>query len=172
MTAALRTVITCSALLLMPPSAAAQIAARATYVGEGSFDLPPAGSTSPRDPAAIAVAPDGALHIVDQRGEVMVFWRVTHYQVEAPADAGSERLSVVRDLAVQHPSPVSRQDLDEPARTLAGHPASAVPQGIGPRQVEASSESRPELVEELESAFPCRRRRGRLFDQHPLDDLV
>ena len=49
MTAALRTVITCSALLLLnPPFAAGQIAARATYVGEGSFDLPPAGSTSPR----------------------------------------------------------------------------------------------------------------------------
>ena len=76
MTAALRTVITCSALLLFyPPFAAGQIAARATYVGEGSFDLPPAGSTSPRDPAAIAVAPDGALHIVDQRGDVMVFDR-------------------------------------------------------------------------------------------------
>ena len=76
MTAALRTVITCSALLLLNlTSAAGQIAARATYVGEGSFDLPPAGSTSPRDPAAIAVAPDGALHIVDQRGQVMVFDR-------------------------------------------------------------------------------------------------
>ena len=77
MTAALRTVITCTALLLVNmASAAGQIAARATYVGDGSFDLPPAGPTSPRDPAAIAVAPDGALHIVDRRGEVMVFDRV------------------------------------------------------------------------------------------------
>ena len=58
-----------------PASAAGQIAARATYVGDGSFNLPPAGSTSPRDPAAIAVAPDGALHIVDQQGVVMVFDR-------------------------------------------------------------------------------------------------
>ena len=76
MTAAFRTVITCFALLFLNlASAAGQIAARATYVGDGSFDLPPAGSTSPRDPAAIAVAPDGALHIVDQRGQVMVFDR-------------------------------------------------------------------------------------------------
>ena len=76
MAAALRTVITCTALLLvnMAP-AAGQIAARATYVGDGSFELPPAGRTSPQDPAAIAVAPDGALHIVDQRGQVMVFDR-------------------------------------------------------------------------------------------------
>ena len=74
MTAALRTVTTCSALLLLNvASAAGQIAARATYVSDGSFDLPPAGPTSPRDPAAIAVAPDGTLHIVDQRGQVMVF---------------------------------------------------------------------------------------------------
>ncbi len=76
MTAAFRTVITCFALLFLNlASAAGQIVARATYVGDGSFDLPPAGSTSPRDPAAIAVAPDGALHIVDQRGQVMVFDR-------------------------------------------------------------------------------------------------
>ena len=76
MTAALRTVITCAALLLLNmASAAGQIAARATYVGDGSFDLPPAGPTSPRDPVAIAVAPDGALHIVDRRGAVMVFDR-------------------------------------------------------------------------------------------------
>ena len=76
MTAALRTVISCSALLLLNlSSAAGQIAARATYVGDGSFDLPPAGPTSPRDPNAIAVAPDGALHIVDKQGAVMVFDR-------------------------------------------------------------------------------------------------
>ncbi len=74
MTAALRTVTTCSALLLLnAASAVGQIAARATYVGDGSFDLPPAGPTSPVDPAAIAVAPDGALHIADKRGQVMVF---------------------------------------------------------------------------------------------------
>ena len=76
MTAALRTVITCTILLLAHVvSAAGQIVARATYVGDGSFDLPPAGRTSPQDPVAIAVAPDGALHIVDQRGQVMVFDR-------------------------------------------------------------------------------------------------
>ena len=76
MTAALRTVITCAALLLLNmASAAGQIAARATFVGDGSFDLPPAGPTSPRDPVAIAVAPDGALHIVDRQGQVMVFDR-------------------------------------------------------------------------------------------------
>ena len=76
MTAALRTATICSALLLLNmASAAGQIAARASYVGDGSFDLPPAGPTSPRDPAAIAVAPDGTLHIVDQRGQVMVFDR-------------------------------------------------------------------------------------------------
>ncbi len=76
MTAALRTVITCSALLLLNlASAAGQITARATYVGDGSFDLPAPGSTSPRNPAAIAVAPDGTLHIVDRQGAVMVFDR-------------------------------------------------------------------------------------------------
>ena len=76
MTAALRTVITCTVLLMVNmASAAGQIAARAMYVGDGSFDFPPAGPTSPRDPVAIAVAPDGALHIVDRRGEVMVFDR-------------------------------------------------------------------------------------------------
>ncbi len=76
MTAAFRTVIACTALLLVNiASAAGQIAARATYVSDGSFDLPPVGPTSPRDPTAIAVAPDGALHIVDRRGQVMVFDR-------------------------------------------------------------------------------------------------
>ena len=76
MTAALRTATICSALLLLNMiPAAGQIAARATYVDDGSFNLPPAGPTSPRDPVAIAVAPDGALHIVDQRGRVMVFDR-------------------------------------------------------------------------------------------------
>jgi DNA-binding beta-propeller fold protein YncE len=76
MTAAFRTVIACTAFLLVNiASAAGQIAARATYVSDGSFDLPPVGPTSPRDPTAIAVAPDGALHIVDRRGQVMVFDR-------------------------------------------------------------------------------------------------
>ena len=76
MTAALRTATTCSALLLlnMVP-AAGQIAARSTYVDDGSFALGPEGPTSPRDPVAIAVAPDGTVHIVDQRGQVMVFDR-------------------------------------------------------------------------------------------------
>ena len=74
MTPVLRTVTTCSALLLLhAASAAGQIAARATYVEDGSFNLPPAGPTSPRDPAAIAVAPSGRLHIVDQNGQVTVF---------------------------------------------------------------------------------------------------
>lgn len=87
MTAALRTVITFSVLLLANvASAAGQIAARATYVADGSFDLPPAGPTSPRDPAAIAVAPDGALHIVDQSGQVMVFDRAgTHVRTYGAA---------------------------------------------------------------------------------------
>ena len=76
MTAGLRTVITCSALLLANmASAAGQITARANYVADGSFNLPPAGPASPRNPVAIAVAPDGALHIVDQSGQVMVFDR-------------------------------------------------------------------------------------------------
>ena len=76
MTAALRTVVACTALLLVNmASATGQIAARATYLGDGSFDLPPAGPASPSDPAAIAVAPNGELHIVDQRGQVMVFDR-------------------------------------------------------------------------------------------------
>ena len=74
MTATLRTVTTGTALLLVNmASAAGRITAGAIYVGDGSFDLPPAGPTSPRDPAAIGVAPNGALHIVDQRGQVMVF---------------------------------------------------------------------------------------------------
>ena len=76
MTAALRTVVACTALLLANmASATGQIAARATYLGDGSFDLPPAGPASPVDPAAIGVAPNGELHIVDQRGQVMVFDR-------------------------------------------------------------------------------------------------
>ena len=76
MTAALRTGVACTALLLVNmASATGQIAARATYLGDGSFDLPPAGPASPSDPAAIAVAPNGELHIVDQRGQVMVFDR-------------------------------------------------------------------------------------------------
>ena len=76
MTAALRTVITCSALLLVNmASAAGQIAARATNVEDGSFNLPPAGPTSPSVPVAIAAGPDGALHIVDRLGQVMVFDR-------------------------------------------------------------------------------------------------
>ena len=74
MTQALRTVTTCSALLLLSAAlAAGQIVPRATYVDDGSFELPPAGPTSPRDPAAIAVAPSGRLHIVDQNGQVTVF---------------------------------------------------------------------------------------------------
>ena len=74
MTAALRLVTICSALLLVSiASASGQIAARATYVGGGSFDLPPVGPTSPRNPSAIGAAPDGSLHIVDLGGRVMVF---------------------------------------------------------------------------------------------------
>jgi len=66
----------CSALLFLnTASAAGQIAARATYVGDGSFELPTAGPISPRDPVAIAVAPNGALHVVDQAGQVVVFDR-------------------------------------------------------------------------------------------------
>ena len=76
MTAALRTSAMCSALLFLNvASAAGQIAARASYVGDGSFDLPTSGPMSPRDPVAIAVAPSGALHIVDQDGQVVVFDR-------------------------------------------------------------------------------------------------
>ena len=54
-------------------SAAGQIVARSTYLGDGSFELPPAGPTSPREPSAIAVGPEGSIHIVDLRGQVMVF---------------------------------------------------------------------------------------------------
>ena len=76
MTAALRTATICSALLLlnMVP-AVGQIAARSTYVDDGSFNLGPEGPTSPQDPVAIAVAPNGTVHIVDRRGLVMVFDR-------------------------------------------------------------------------------------------------
>ena len=76
MTAVLRTLAMCSALLFLnTASAAGQIAARATYVGDGSFELPTAGRISPRDPVAIAVAPNGALHVVDGDGQVVVFGR-------------------------------------------------------------------------------------------------
>ena len=76
MTAVLRPLAACSVLLLLNVAAVAgQIAARASFVADGSFDLPPAGPTSPADPTAISVAPDGALHIVDRRGQVMVFDR-------------------------------------------------------------------------------------------------
>ena len=74
MTAVLRTLAMCSALLFLnAASAVGQIAARATYVADGSFDLPTAGPISPRDPVAIAVAPNGTLHVVDQDGQVVVF---------------------------------------------------------------------------------------------------
>jgi len=52
---------------------ASQIVARSTYLGEGSFELPLAGSMSPQQPNAIAVGPDGSTHIVDQLGQVVVF---------------------------------------------------------------------------------------------------
>ena len=61
MMAALRTATMCSALLMLAMvPAQGQIAARSIYVADGSFNLPPAGPSSPRDPIAIAVAPDGA----------------------------------------------------------------------------------------------------------------
>lgn len=78
MTAALRTVVACTTLLLVNmASATGQISARATCLGDGSFDLPPAGPSPLRDPAAIAVLPNGDLHIVDHRGQVMVFDRAS-----------------------------------------------------------------------------------------------
>ena len=76
MTAASRTLAMCSTFLFVNvASAAGQIAARASYVGDGSFDLPTSGPISLRDPAAIAVAASGALHVVDQAGQVVVFDR-------------------------------------------------------------------------------------------------
>ena len=48
MTAVLRPLAACSVLLLLNVAAVAgQIAARASFVADGSFDLPPAGPTSP-----------------------------------------------------------------------------------------------------------------------------
>lgn len=74
MTAALRTwTIGVAFLIGGVAPAAGQIVARSTYVVDGSFELPPPGPTSPREPNAIAVGPDGSIHIVDQRGQVMVF---------------------------------------------------------------------------------------------------
>lgn len=51
----------------------AQLAARATYVSDGSFQLPPAGPTSPQEPIALAVGTDGSVHVADRRGLIFVF---------------------------------------------------------------------------------------------------
>ena len=55
----------------MPGSA--QIAARATYLADGSFELPLPGAEGPVDPRGMAVAPDGSVHVVDREGRVFVF---------------------------------------------------------------------------------------------------
>lgn len=49
-----------------------QIAARATFMGEYSFELPAPTSDGPIDPRGVAVAPDGFLHIVDREGKIVV----------------------------------------------------------------------------------------------------
>ncbi len=74
MSAVLRTwAISVAFLFAGVASAAGQIVARSTYLGDGSFELPPAGPTYPQEPSAIAVCPEGSIHIVVQRGQVMVF---------------------------------------------------------------------------------------------------
>lgn len=54
---------------------AAQLVARATYVAEGSFQLPAAGPTSPKTPVSFAVHSGGDVHIADREGQVFVFSR-------------------------------------------------------------------------------------------------
>ena len=74
MTVVLRTwTLSVACLLSGATPAASQIVARSAYLGDGSFELPLAGSMSPRQPNAIAVGPDGSIHIVDQLGQVVVF---------------------------------------------------------------------------------------------------
>lgn len=52
----------------------AQLTTKVTFVEEGSFSLPEKGQPGGVDqPTAIAVAPDGALHVADGRGRVFVF---------------------------------------------------------------------------------------------------
>lgn len=49
-------------------------ATKASYVAQGSFQLPAKGQPgSPQRPAALAAAPDGSIHLADGRGMVIVF---------------------------------------------------------------------------------------------------
>lgn len=65
-----------AAVVLLAVSATSGLAqgTKATYVAEGSFQLPRKGSPgAPDRPAALAVGPDGAVHIADLRGAIFVF---------------------------------------------------------------------------------------------------
>lgn len=61
------------AVLGLGSPVSAQIVARATYVNDGSFELPAPGTAAPTEPVAMAVGFDGAIHIADRRGPVFVF---------------------------------------------------------------------------------------------------
>jgi tetratricopeptide (TPR) repeat protein len=64
----------CAAVLLgfgLPVSG--QLSTRAIYVDQGSFQLPPPGTTSPREPIALAVGAEGSIHVVDEDGGIFAF---------------------------------------------------------------------------------------------------
>jgi DNA-binding beta-propeller fold protein YncE/tetratricopeptide (TPR) repeat protein len=61
-------------LAVAAAQADAQAVTKASYMAEGSFQLPAKGQPgSPDRPAALCVAPDRTVHIVDGRGAVFVF---------------------------------------------------------------------------------------------------
>lgn len=54
--------------------AQAQLTTKVTFVEEGSFTFPAKGQPGGVDrPIALGVAPDGALHVADERGQIFVF---------------------------------------------------------------------------------------------------
>ncbi len=69
--------LTSTAALLLSAAksrALAQAVPKARYIAEGSFQLPPKGQAGASErPAALAVGPDGRLHVADGRGSVLVF---------------------------------------------------------------------------------------------------
>lgn len=77
--------------------ALAQGAPKARYIAEGSFQLPDKGQAGASErPAALAVGPDGRLHVADGRGFVLVFDSSGKFQ----RSYGPPRLDNPRALAL------------------------------------------------------------------------
>jgi tetratricopeptide (TPR) repeat protein/sugar lactone lactonase YvrE len=63
-----------AALFVFPAQGLAQAVPKASYVTEGSFQLPGKGQPgAPDRPTAMALGPDGNVHIADDKGLVLVF---------------------------------------------------------------------------------------------------